>query len=54
MLHEIKTTQFNYNFLKQISLEMQSSISEVEFKLVNQYFYKFSVLGRVGKSLRSP
>ena len=31
MLHQIKTPQFYSNCLKQISLEMDSSISEVEF-----------------------
>ena len=31
MLHQIKAPQFYTNFLKLISLVMQSSISEVEF-----------------------
>ena len=31
MLHQIKAPQFYTNFLKLISLEMQSSISEAEF-----------------------
>ena len=31
MLHQIKAPQFYTNFLKLIPLEMQSSISEVEF-----------------------
>ena len=33
MLHQIKAPQFYTNFLKLISLEMQSSIFEVEFFL---------------------
>ena len=44
MLHQIKAPQFYTNFLKLISLVMQSSISEVEFQCVKQYFHKFSVL----------
>ena len=31
MLHQIKAPQFYANYLKQISLVMDSSISEVEF-----------------------
>ena len=31
MLHQIKSPQFHTNFLKLISLEMQSSISKIEF-----------------------
>ena len=31
MLHQIKATQFYTTYLKQISLVMDSSISEVEF-----------------------
>ena len=31
MLHQIKAPQFYTNYLKLISLEMDSSISEVEF-----------------------
>ena len=38
MLHQIKAPQFDTNFLKLISLVMDSSISEVEFKRVNQHF----------------
>ena len=38
MLHQIKAPQFYTNYLKILSLVMDSSISEVEFKSVNQYF----------------
>ena len=43
MLHQIKAHEF-YTFLNRISLVMDSSISEVEFKRVYQYFQKLSVL----------
>ena len=54
-----KAPQFYTYYLKLISLEMDSSISEVEFKHVNQYFFfKFSVLENsrkvFEKSLKSP
>ena len=38
MLHQIKSPQFYTNFLKIISLVMDSSISEIEFYCVNQCF----------------
>ena len=38
MLHQIKAPQFYTNFLKFISLVMQSSVSKLEFIRVNQYF----------------
>ena len=38
MLHQIKAPQFYTNLLKLISYVMDSSISEVEFERVNQYF----------------
>ena len=38
MLHQIKAPQFYTNYLKIISLVRDSSISEVEFQRVNQYF----------------
>ena len=38
MLHQIKAPQFDTNFLKLISLVMDSSIYEVDFYCVNQYF----------------
>ena len=38
VLHQIKTPQFDTNFLKCISLVMDSSISKVEFYCVNKYF----------------
>ena len=38
MLHQKKAPQFYTNYFKLISLVMESSISEVEFKIVNQYF----------------
>ena len=37
MLHQITAPQFHTNYLKLISLIMDLSISEVEFKRVNQY-----------------
>ena len=43
MLHQIKAQQFYTNFLVLISPLSQSSISEVEFLLLNQDFsYTFS------------
>ena len=41
MLHQIKAPQFYTNYLKLIPLVMDSSISEVEFERVNQYFSSF-------------
>ena len=38
MLLQIKAPQFYTDFLKLMSLVMDSSISEVEFERVNQYF----------------
>ena len=38
MLHQIKAPQFYTNYLKIISLVRDSSILEVEFQRVNQYF----------------
>ena len=38
MLHQIKAQQFYTYYLKLIYLVMDSSISEVEFKHVNQYY----------------
>ena len=45
MLHQIKTPQFYTNFQNLISLEMQPSISKMEFENVNQYY-------SVGKSFK--
>ena len=40
MLHQIKAPRFYTNYLKLISLVMDSSISKVEFQCANQYFSK--------------
>ena len=58
MLHQIKAPQFYTNYLKLISLVMDSSISEVEFNMYFSIFLKFSVLENsrkvFEKSLKSP
>ena len=38
LLHQKKAQQFYTNYLKLISLVMDSNTSEVEFLCVNQYF----------------
>ena len=51
MLHQIKASQFYTNFLKFISLVMQSSSRIVTFTSV--FFISFQSLKTVGKSYRS-
>ena len=52
MLHQIQAPQFYANYLKLISLVMDSSFSEEEFEHVN--LVSFQSLKTVGKSLKSP
>ena len=55
MLHQIKAPQLYSNYLKLISLVMDTSISEVEILTCKSVFVlSFQSLKTVGKSLRSP
>ena len=58
MLHQIKAPQSYNNFLKFISLVMQSSISKIEFLHVDQYFSSifspWKQYESLEKSLKSP
>ena len=53
MLHQIMAPQFYTNFLKLISLVMQSSILIVEINVKISIFHKFSVLENSRKVLEN-
>ena len=55
MLHQIKAQQFYTNLPVLMSLLFQSSISEVEFDHLDQYFFiNLKSLKTVGEAIRSP